>query len=80
MSISNFRTAEPLYIVILRNQQAETLLKSWIKEHKIEHASVAGNKMMLHHQGAFDRFVITWKHNWDSVTVWDAWHRRHIYI
>ncbi len=80
MSITNFRTAEPLYIVILRNQQAETLLKAWIREHKIEHANVSGNKMMLHHQGAFDRFLISWTHNWDLVTVWDTWNRRHIYM
>ena len=80
MSIANFRTAEPLYIVILRNQQAETLLKAWIREHKIEHANVNGNKMMLHHQGAFDRFLISWTHNWDLVTVWDTWNRRHIYM
>lgn len=80
MSIANFRTAEPLYIVILRNQQAETLLKAWIREHKIEHANVAGNRMMLHHQAAFDRFLISWSHNWDLVTVWDTWNRRHIYM
>jgi hypothetical protein len=80
MSISNFRTAEPLYIVILRNQQAENLLKSWIKEHRVEHANVAGNRMMLHHQSAFDRFITTWTHAWDMVTVWDTWNRRHIYL
>ena len=80
MSITNFRTAEPLYIVILRNQQAESLLRSWIKEHRVEHANVNGNRLMLHHQGAFDRFILTWSHNWDLVTVWDAWNRRHIYI
>ena len=56
MSISNFRAAEPLYIVILRNQQAENLLKSWVRENKIEHATVSGNRMMLHHRGAFDLF------------------------
>lgn len=80
MSITNFRTAEPLYIVILRNQQAENLLKSWIKEHRVEHANVNGNRLMLHHQGAFDRFMLTWNHDWNLVTVWDAWNRRHIYI
>ena len=80
MSITNFRTAEPLYIVILRNQQAENLLKSWIKEHRVEHANVNGNRLMLHHQGAFDRFMLTWNHDWNLVIVWDAWNRRHIYI
>jgi hypothetical protein len=35
---------------------------------------------MIHHQGAFERFLITWNHAWDLVTVWDTWNRRHIYI
>lgn len=80
MSITNFRAAEPLYIVILRNQQAENLLKTWIREHKIEHANVTGNKMMIHHQNTFERFILSWSHSWDLVTVWDTWNRRHIYM
>lgn len=80
MHITKSRTAEPLYIVILRNQQAESLLKSWIKENRVDHANVLGNKMMIHHQNAFDCFLMTWSHNWDLVTVWDTWNRRHIYV
>ena len=80
MSIPKFRTAEALYIVILRNQQAEQLLKTWIRENKVEHVSVTGNRMMVHHQQAFENFRVTWTHNWDLVTVWDTWNRRHIYI
>ena len=80
MTILNTRAAEPLYIISLRNQQAESLLKSWIKEFKIEHASVNGNKMMLHCQYAFDRFLITWNHSWDSISVWDTWNRRPVYL
>ena len=80
MSLTNFRTVEPLYIVILRNNKAESLLRGWVRDNQIEHASVNGNKMMLHHQQAFERFMVTWNHAWDSVTVWDTWNRRHIYI
>jgi hypothetical protein len=81
MSITQFRTAEPLYIVIVRNNnQAESQLKAWIKEHRVDHATVSGNRMMLHHQQAFDRFLISWTHNWDAVTIWDTWNKRHIYI
>lgn len=80
MPISSFRTADPLYIVILRDQQAENLLKSWIREHRVEHATVSGNRMMLHHQQAFENFRMTWAHNWDQVIVWDTWNRRHIYV
>ena len=80
MAIETFRAVEPLYIVILRNTQAENLLRSWVRDNKIEYANVNGNKMMLHHQQAFDRFLVTWAHNWDYITVWDTWNRRHIYI
>ena len=80
MSIPTYRAVEPLYIVMLRNNQAETMFKTWIRKHQIDHATVAGNRMMLHHQQAFDRFLVTWSHDWDSITVWDTWNRRHIYV
>lgn len=81
MPLPCYRTVEPLYIVILRNNpQAENKFKAWIKDHRVEHAVVQGNRMMLHHQQAFDRFMVTWSDNWDSVTVWDTWNRKHIYM
>jgi hypothetical protein len=65
---------------MLRNGLAEPMFKNWIRNNKIEHAVVSNNRMMLHHQQAFDRFVVTWSHNWSAVTVWDTWNRRHIYM
>lgn len=81
MSLPSYRAVEPLYIVILRNNpQAEAKFKSWIKDHRVEHVAVQGNRMMMHHQQAFDRFMITWRDNWDNVTIWDTWNRKHIYM
>ena len=81
MSIPNYRAVEPLYIVILRNtNQAESMFKSWIKENRIEYANISGNRMMLHDQRAFEQFRVTWTHNMNSVTVWDTWMKRHIYL
>ena len=81
MSIPNYRAVEPLYIVILRNtNQAETMFRTWIKENRIEHANISGNRMMLHDQRAFEQFRVTWSHNMNSITVWDTWLRRHIYL
>jgi len=81
MTISSYRSVEPLYIVILRNNtNAEGLLRSWIKDNKIDHASVSGNRMMLHDQRAFEQFKVTWTHNLNSTTIWDTWLRRHIYL
>ena len=80
MSIPTYRAVEPLYIVMLRNTQAKPMFKTWIRKNQIEHATVNGNKMMLHHQQAFDRFLVTWAHEWNMITVWDTWNRRHIYM
>ena len=81
MTIPNYRAVEPLYIVILRNtNQAETMFRTWIKENRIEHANISGNRMMLHDQRAFEQFRVTWSHNFASVTVWDTWLKRHIYL
>lgn len=80
MSITSFRSTEPLYTIFVRNNQAETQLKSWIKDNRIEHATVVGNRMHLHHQQAFEHFLITWPHGWDCLTVWDVWRKHHIYL
>ena len=81
MTIPNYRAVEPLYIVILRNtNQAETMFRTWIKENRIEHANISGNRMMLHDPRAFEQFRVTWSHNMNSITVWDTWLRRHIYL
>ena len=81
MSIPNYRAVEPLYIVILRNtNQAESMFRTWIKENRIEHANISGNRMMLHDQRAFEQFRVTWSHNMNSITVWDTWMKRHIYL
>jgi len=81
MTISNYRAVEPLYIVILRNtDKAEVLFRTWIKQNRIEHANISGNRMMLHDQRAFEQFRMTWAHDMDSVTIWDTWSKRHIYL
>jgi len=81
MTIPNYRAVEPLYIVILRNtNQAESLFRTWIKENRIEHANINGNRMMLHDQRAFEQFRVTWTHSWDAISVWDTWLKRPVYL
>lgn len=75
---SSFRSQEPLYIVILRDSHAESLLRTWLRNHNVTQASVTGNRLMIHHDHAWDKFRLTWQHDWRSITVWDAWNRRHL--
>jgi hypothetical protein len=81
MTIPRFRSAEPLFILIMRNHAtAESLFRAWIRDQAVEHAQVQGNRMHLHESGAWEKFVITWPHGWADLTIWDAWNRRHIWL
>lgn len=81
MTTTSYRAVEPLYIVILRNNnQAETLFRNWIKANRVDHAAVNGNRMMLHDRHAFEQFRITWSHDINGITIWDTWQKRHIYL
>jgi hypothetical protein len=79
MTISNFRASEPLYIVIVREKNAELALKEWARSANVQ-VSVDGNRMKIFEQRSYSIFQMTWKGNWDQVTVWDTWNKRHIYI
>lgn len=81
MSITNYRTVEPLFVIIVRNlENPDQLLKRWIQSNRVEHATVNGSKMFFHDHRSFDLFLVSWAHGWENVVIWDAWNRRHIYI
>jgi hypothetical protein len=77
MTISNFRAAEPLYIVIVRDRNAEQQLKTWAREANCQ-VNIENNRMKIFEQRSLSVFQMTWSHGYDNVTVWDAWNKRHI--
>jgi hypothetical protein len=79
MSHPNSRQGEALYIVIVRDTQANTLLKNWASKNRQE-VHLANNKMSLYSQNSLSIFQVTWNNDWGNVTIWDAWNRRHIYL
>ena len=81
MSIPSYRSVEPLYIIILHNNtQAESQFRAWIRNNKIDHAVVNGHKLMLHHQQALDRFMVTWRNNHNSIWILFKTHSVHFKI
>lgn len=79
MTISSFRTAEPLYIVTLRgNTQADSVFRTWQQQHSVANVVVQNHRLMIHDQNSFEKFRLTWNHG--EVVVWDTWCRRHIYL
>ncbi len=80
--MSNFlvKDNDLLYLVTVRNETAESLLKTWVKTSPHNKASVEGNKLKIFDHHTWQRFRITWPHSFDHIAVWDAWNRRHLYI
>lgn len=77
MSVKNFRSNEALYLVIVRDKNAEQLLKDWARDQKVQ-VTVENNRMKLFEQRGLTLFQMHWTHDWNNVTIWDCWNRRHI--
>ena len=77
MTISNFRANEALYVIIVREKNAEQLLKSWAKSTNCQ-VQVENNRMKIFEHRSLSMFQMTWTHGYDNVTVWDAWNKRHL--
>lgn len=77
MTISNFRNSEPLYIVIVREPNAEQLLKNWAHSTGAQ-VTIESNRMKIFEHRSFNLFRVHWKTGYDNVIVWDTWNKRHI--
>jgi hypothetical protein len=77
MSITNYRASEPLYIIIIREKNAEQALKVWAKTANVQ-VQIDTNRMKLFDQRTLNLFQLNWSGAWDNVTIWDCWNKRHI--
>lgn len=79
MTIPVYRATEALYIVIVRDKNAESLLKAWARSSNAQ-VVVENNRMKLYEHRSLNLFQMGWTHGWDNVTIWDAWNKRHITV
>ena len=77
MTISNFKATEALYIVIVRDKNAEQMLKQWAKSANAQ-VTIESNRMKIFEQHSLSLFQLQWQHDWEHVAIWDCWNRRHI--
>ena len=77
MTISNFRASEPLYIIIVREKNAEQLLREWARTANAQ-VSIETNRMKIFENRSLSLFQMHWGHGYENVTIWDAWNKRHI--
>lgn len=79
MHISNYRSHEPLYIIMIRDSNGERLLRRWVQENQVQ-AIIENTRMRLFDQRSYQVFVMRWNHGWDDVVIWDCWNKRHIWL
>lgn len=77
MSNTNFRSTEALYLIIVREKNAEQMLRDWARENNSP-AVIENNRMRIYEGRSLTMFQMNWPHNWNNVTIWDYWNRRHI--
>ena len=79
MSTVFYRSAEPLYLVIVREPNAQQMLQQWAKSSNVQ-VSIDNNRMKLFESRVYQLFNITWPNSWDNVIIWDYWNKRHICV
>lgn len=77
MTSINYRAAEALYTIILRDKDAERLLKDWARDTKAQ-VRIENNRMHIFEHQTLISFQMKWSHPWTNVTIWDCWNRRHL--
>lgn len=77
MTIGSYRSHEPLYLVIVRHDDARRMLTSWAKSHN-QQVHIDANRMKIYEHRALHQFLVSWPHAWDNIMVWDVWNKRHV--
>lgn len=77
MTINNFRASEALYVIIVREKNAEQMLRDWARGANAQ-VVIETNRMKIFEQRSLSLFQMQWSHGFDNVTIWDAWNKRHI--
>ena len=66
-----------MYIVIVRDKNAEQQLKTWAREANCQ-VTIESNRMKIFEQRSLSMLQMSWSHGWDNVVIWDTWNKRHI--
>jgi hypothetical protein len=79
MTIPVFRNHEPLYLITVREKDAESMIRDWIRDHRAQ-VTQDNNRIRIYDQHTLNLFQVTWSGNWDQIVIWDCWTRRHIWL
>jgi hypothetical protein len=80
MTLSSYKTTDPLFTVIYRDSAARERLSAWITTSRSIQARIEDNRMHVFDHNTFSLFLMTWTHGWANIMVWDPWAKRHVNI
>ena len=80
MSLPIFKSGEPLFTVIYRDNEARNRLTKWSSTSRSIQARVDDNRMHIFDHNTLSLFIVTWSHDWDNILIWDVYLRRHLTI
>lgn len=80
MSVSTYRSEQPLFTVIMRDADARNMLTRWTQTSRSIAARVEDNRMHIFDHNTLSLFMVTWTNSWDNLVIWDPWSKRHINI
>lgn len=79
MNHEPYREQDALFLVIVKGAGAEAALKNWIRTNKINRVQVDGGRLKIFDHYCLQKFQVTWTGDWNLVTIWDCWNKRHLY-
>ena len=80
MTVPSYKSSTALYIIALRDTDANAKLTKWLKSKHHASAKVEEHRLQIYDQNTLNLFIVTWAHSVSNLTVWDCWNRRHIYL
>jgi hypothetical protein len=80
MTLPIFKSGEPLYTVIMRDDNARAKLSKWTTTSRSIAARVEDNRMHIFDHNTLSLFIVTWANSWDNLVIWDPWLKRHITV
>lgn len=80
MTLPIFKNGDALYTVILREPDAKSRFTEWSNSSRSIQARVEDNRLHIYDHNTLSLFMVTWKHGWNNMVIWDLWTKRHINI
>jgi hypothetical protein len=79
MAHPSYKATEILYTVIVRTPTARDQLTEWASKNRSAQIKIEEHRMHIFDHNTLSLFMISWDYEWNTVTIWDNWTKRHIH-